>query len=349
MQYSQDTIYASSYACQARFRECLEYPALSQNGWARKHLADFNLWTSGSGALAQQRASLDQRLVSEKSTQTVIINILGLLESLIKTCQESAKTLEENQLVLSNPEVWVPPPRLSQALADIDTIFQQLVRISIAIRQSSTQARIDRADLLFVPSRHVELRNHLTLLCLVSSLVSREEWRSQINENGHGSTFVPDEIQSRLIEANLRRRHRFLYAERRWVKQAEEREAESERQRDHGSRKSHQENGDAASYHKSSLSQTRQTENRPAIQQSSTHHDEGEQLARTETSTVPTAIDTPVMIPPQGAPSMTIISETGLKIGYPRAPKAIDGQQYFLCPCCFQTLPLGYSQGRKWK
>lgn len=85
------TIFEAATTCCLRLQQntnAMDFPALVHDEWARKRLADFNLWASGSGALAKQRA-LDLRLVSQPQVKEVVINLLSLLETYLAKCQEA--------------------------------------------------------------------------------------------------------------------------------------------------------------------------------------------------------------------------------------------------------------------
>jgi len=54
--------------------------------WAENRLADFNLWASGIGASARNRASLDARLAVRPDARDVIASLLRLLNSVVEEC-----------------------------------------------------------------------------------------------------------------------------------------------------------------------------------------------------------------------------------------------------------------------
>lgn len=57
-----------------------------QEEWAENRLADFNLWASGIGASARNRASLDARLALRPDAQDIIANLLRLLNTVVEEC-----------------------------------------------------------------------------------------------------------------------------------------------------------------------------------------------------------------------------------------------------------------------
>lgn len=62
-----------------------------QDEWAENLLADFNLWSAGAGASANDRASLDHRLAPEPDVRAVVINLLSMLNAVVKRCQTQGK------------------------------------------------------------------------------------------------------------------------------------------------------------------------------------------------------------------------------------------------------------------
>lgn len=82
------SIYEMAIACRMCLEQCVDNQQLAEDEWARKRLADFNLWAAGSGASASGRASLDQRLTSHPSVRSVVVNLLCLLQALLTRCLE---------------------------------------------------------------------------------------------------------------------------------------------------------------------------------------------------------------------------------------------------------------------
>lgn len=73
--------------CLQSFINCLEVEELLNDEWAENRLADFNLWVSGTGALAGGRASLDHRLRAKPEARAVIANLLRLLAGTVDKCK----------------------------------------------------------------------------------------------------------------------------------------------------------------------------------------------------------------------------------------------------------------------
>jgi hypothetical protein len=234
---------------------------------------------------------------------------------------------------------------LAEALENVDSIIRQLIRISIAIRKSGADARLERADNSFDPSRHVELRLHLSVLILIWSLLKKDPEAGNSQLDVSSPALSP--IQERLVDANLRRRHRFLYARRRWSKQMQER----------GDRRtgtpSHSVDPPTLPLISSDAGQdadqSHERVGRPETDQPLVFIQDGFQRTGNNTSTTPTALEGPIIIPPGSQPSLTVASSTSSRVVYPRPPKIQDGQNVFRCPCCYQSLPVGYSRGTRWR
>lgn len=81
----------ATQVCLQSFTNCLEVEELLKDEWAENRLADFNLWISGTGALAGGRASLDHRLRAKPEARAVIANLLRLLAETVEKCKTSSQ------------------------------------------------------------------------------------------------------------------------------------------------------------------------------------------------------------------------------------------------------------------
>ncbi|KAK4118023.1 hypothetical protein N657DRAFT_558118, partial [Parathielavia appendiculata] len=98
---------------------------------------------------------------------------------------------------------------------NIDSAIRNLALIGVAIRRTGKASRSRRADRTFNPEKYHEFRKHLECVIL---LRPTEDGR-------HPDELDPSKLsglQRRLIDANLRRRHRFLLAQRRSMNQEED-------------------------------------------------------------------------------------------------------------------------------
>lgn len=74
--------------CRDAFDACLALPALMEQEWAENRLADFNLWASGSGVFAKEKASLDSRLTMDYDAKNLVVNLLITLLFCVGKCQK---------------------------------------------------------------------------------------------------------------------------------------------------------------------------------------------------------------------------------------------------------------------
>ena len=153
-------------------------------------------------------------------------------------------------------------------------------------------------------------------------------------------------VQARLVDANLRRRNRFNYAQKHSMKLAAEVPPPME----------------LGTIQNATELHLQQAEEHPVTQSQNLPIDvpqgipaEGTApsvpgLTATSASDVGTKIDdvpAPLAAPPQ-AP-MTQITSIAAKIRYPRPPQLRASLSSFKCPCCCQTLPAMFQQSTQWK
>ncbi|KAM0260793.1 hypothetical protein ACHAQJ_002559 [Trichoderma viride] len=236
--------------CLQTMNACLGVEKLMKAAWAENRLADFNLWITGIGALASSRLSLDTRLNLKPEAREVITNLLNLLAITVDECQKIARETTGSSLevddgedlselldALSSSEVparpfspWLDDDSTSdeqsleefeqslsisnplhKSMQDIEMLLDQLAQIAIAVRRSGTHSRLQRADQQFNPEEHADLQTHLTTIMLLKK--EKEYSELDITTESFDSSNL-SEIQKRLIRCNLKRRNRFLYAQR---------------------------------------------------------------------------------------------------------------------------------------
>lgn len=190
-----------THQCLGQFDDVLEKSKDDHDRWAENRRADFNLWADGVGAAARYKASLDARFASRPRelilTRSLLLRLNGYLKNFLSATDDKA---------------------LKESKEYIDLAIENLAAIAIAIRQTGRRSRLIKADKRFDPTAQDELKTHLTCLILLRVTTSEEEvlsgghrdhpqwWQREIKEE-----LMP--LQQRLIEANLRRRNRFLYAQ----------------------------------------------------------------------------------------------------------------------------------------
>ncbi|KAI8676350.1 Protein kinase domain-containing protein [Fusarium sp. Ph1] len=113
--------------------------------------------------------------------------------------------------------------RLAETKRSVDAVIDNLASVAVAVRQTGRKSRLIKADRSFDSSKLEDLRTHLQCIILISQcppgqdVIDHENhptwWQEQIN--GRLTT-----LQRRLVDANLRRRHRFQYVQRHSMKLA---------------------------------------------------------------------------------------------------------------------------------
>lgn len=233
---------------------------------------------------------------------------------------------------------------------DVAQVIDHLARLSFAIRKSGSSSRTHKADRRFNADDQPAFRRHLNIVVLARGM---EAGRSDYVINPNNLTA----IQDRLIIANLRRRNRFLYAQRHARKLAAEAEPQNAPQEydmpimveDHGEPEPEEEIiaelEEQASDPIETLAQVIvETTLEPVIET------QPPILSATSASGMTQAID-PGFIhnvtPSQVA--KTEITTTSAKIAYPKPPAMPLGMRHFKCPCCCQALPEMYREPSLWK
>ncbi|KAI3048308.1 hypothetical protein CBS147352_6322 [Aspergillus niger] len=319
----QVTIYEATLACHRVFRDSAAVPTLQE--WAENRVADLNLWASGAGALQVGKASLDARLSSNPDAKIFVVNLLGMLQVFVERCVETGTDGHTDTL--------------DQAMQDVKSIIGQLSRITTSIRKAGTNARIQKADASYDPD-HPQvkaLKIHLELL-LLSRPTNNGTLRVLISSHGVVLTSPVDEtivtdsrsltvIQQRLIEANLKRRNRFLYAQRHAIKLSDRDPTVS------------------------TLIQTPRKAPLPPGANPFARSTEEPERTTVHSTTTATEVQDPIPLPtrPSAQPATTVISAISSRVTYPKSPKLRPDQNVFYCPCCCQTLLASMSRGSQWK
>lgn len=359
-------IFEATAVCFQSFTDCLAAEALMTDEWAENRLADFNLWVSGIGASAHDRASLDSRMALKPEARDVIANLLRLLAGVVDECKKLALSETTNLLLESShdgeprgrlatlsPEE--PPARsfspwsddstsdtqsetefkplssgnlLHENMQNVEMMLDQLARIAVAVRRSGRRSRLQKADQRFKSEEHEGLQKHL-----ITVLLARPEFSKEQIEPSKLS-----EVQQRLIYCNLKRRNRFLYAQQhsKWLDpDAAGRPSQAQAIETIGTCPPI--GGEAAKEkQKKPSSEAADARINPTIR------------TGTSASAVSDSLALPRALIPAPAAS-TIMSSTVIDIKYPSPPKIKEGARVFTCPCCCQTLPVALSEENRWK
>lgn len=155
--------------------------------------ADFRLCADSVGAVAEGKLSLDHRFQTRQNDIYLVKNLLQMLKDFLIECTA----------VSEDPEAT------EQALRNIDSIVRDLASIGVAIRRSGRKSRLQRADASFDRDR----QNYEThLICVIVSKCN--DGPRTLFDSDQFAKLELSVIQNRLIDANLRRRHRFIEAQK---------------------------------------------------------------------------------------------------------------------------------------
>lgn len=204
-------------------------------------MIDFNLWAVGVGAYAGGTNSLEVRLKLSGETLDVLKRLLESVEVALGTVvnvvhvsklpesrqDESTKLAPSKQeggsavkLTGANhvDESLVTMPslenRMSELFADVEALMECLFDLGYLIKEAGRSSRLRRADQSFSRENYSELEKYLEVLlqCKMNA-----EWYLASKEMTACLLSIKlSPGQYNLIEANLRRRHRFTQARQRF-------------------------------------------------------------------------------------------------------------------------------------
>lgn len=334
------SILALTESCVSKFDKLLASytPGSQRIESLESRLADFNLWADGVGALAKPGASLDSRLQGRVNDLALVKNVLIMLADSLDHCMGLAKDTTNYD-----------ETDHQEAIQNLDSAIKNLALIGVAIRRTGQASRNRRADKTFNPDNHQELRTHLE--CIIR-LRPTEEALFHQKDNGEyvakSDNSKLSDIQNRLVEANLRRRHKFLIAQKRSriqkIVQIRPSIPEASSSADSVPKKeplADMRNADAA-------------KNQNPTPYPSTRGHETTAPTISRFSVASTAEGTLKYTPAarKYTPSITKTQITFIAsdVEFPKAPSIPLGREIMKCPCCCQSLPIGTFQSPKlWK
>ncbi|KAK6524506.1 hypothetical protein TWF281_011413 [Arthrobotrys megalospora] len=347
-------IRGAAATCRQSLKKCMNIPRLMIDRWAENRLVDFDLWSAGAGVFADGRLSLDERLVLKPDIRKGVINLINLLKFFVDNCQEKAKEHDDKTIRTEN---WNPADKLDEekksdddedrsdpslspdeleAKKDVEVILNQIIRLTVAIRKAGSDARFRRADKFF-NLQDPEIQNFKSLLELIMHPKGLKQ-KDQLNT-----------IQLRLIEANLRRRHRFFYAKKHSRKLAGQ-ESDSQAKiavENHTISKPSPNTGTGVP---SNVFPETQEYSAPGVVESGLAGPAPSVVAPAS-ATAASAIEGTVVVNAQrpARAAATVLSRTTSKITYPRPPPISLHNKVFKCPCCCQSLPISFTEHSQWK
>lgn len=174
-------------------------------------LADFRLWAHDVGALEPVGASLDSTLVDRPDDLGVVKGVLSMLCDILTDLIEIRSD--------DNGKNYAYNPAEDDVLWSINSSLESLDLISIAIRRTGKASRIRRTDnhirttdKTFNPSDYRDFRRQLERIVILRT-------SEGVDTANQVDTSMLDGVQNRLVEANLRRRHCFLTAQKHYLSQ----------------------------------------------------------------------------------------------------------------------------------
>ncbi|KAI1123790.1 hypothetical protein F5Y10DRAFT_269718 [Nemania abortiva] len=229
---------------------------------------------------------------------------------------------------------------LSEAMKDTEQILDQLIQLGLNIRESRTSSSLLKADKSFNKGDYQDLERHLGLILLAEADKQKNNQSKTTGER----TIDPDKRyddltldQKHIVTANLRRRHRFLYAMCHQKKLEEPSDTNAIEVTGQVTRAS----GSATP----SQGPQPLAEARTEKQEVNRETGKAEMIDTTASAAEGSAFEA-VETPPQAASRG---STTTAKMSYPSPPPVREGMKGFKCPCCHQMLPIMFRERSRWR
>ncbi|KAH7010305.1 hypothetical protein EDB80DRAFT_420431 [Ilyonectria destructans] len=206
-------IFEAATACRQKFDRLRDSERYDRDVdfavWLQRRYIDFNLWSHSSGSLAEGRYSLDEKLHLRESLQSTLSNLLWILESL-----------------LANKDQFLHPGQ-NLARRDVEDTLSDVVTLTATARNALPCSTIWTLDDAKIDS---SLRKELD-----DFKEEMSQARGASADDGQTSTKEPtpasrnrrdlstapvqsQQIRDRLIDANVKRRARFVLARTKWEK-----------------------------------------------------------------------------------------------------------------------------------
>lgn len=304
--------------------------------WIENRLADFNLWTDGAGALGKDGASLDSRFASRPHYLAPVKTTLSLLVSSVIAFTGSLQSGQASQ----------------EARDGINSCLDNLALLGVAIRLTGRRSRLQKYDRRFDSSTFNELRRFLEFLCSRRSTnpaCTDPSLSNNVTAEDHmrrSQYFALTAVHRRHIEANLRRRNRFMQSYNH-AKGLQSRQPLLPSRIDEG-------------IHPGSHAQkTKSSNDMPAGKKDTAN------MSEAGPYNAPSISDNTIASEPDGsrylginpmqnlaAPlrAATVLTTLTRAVTYPNPPKLTKDLKLFKCPSCFQSLPVEMAQNKEmWK
>jgi hypothetical protein len=335
--------------------------------WAKGRMIDFGLWAAGVGAFAVGDSSLENRLAYSGETLDAITCILESLVIAVRKLVDgallrglfdmnryakvgAAQGAEANEI--SVPASITDSARLylrslsfrddpaSEASTDVEALMRCLIDLGYLVKEASRSSRFRRSDMTFEKQKYTGLLKHLETVLRSKVHLDGMSTGSDIVQSLFSVKLSPG--QYHLIEANLRRRHRFVCAQQRFNQyQTNEHSSpknapaevdlpQTTRRSPPSSEQEHPSQSDADQ----TLTKDPPRQPKRVTFAPSTVDPEKLRGRVTQTGQKVTKSDGSSIAPT--SPMTSVAAE----MSYPRPPTISDDHtvQAFSCPCCYETL-----------
>jgi hypothetical protein len=222
-------------------------------------------------------------------------------------------------------------------MKNVNLILDQLVRIAIAIRQSGTHSQLQKADRMLRLEDHQDLRTHL-----ITIVLSRYTFSPEQIDLSTLSKLSP--VQLRLIDCNLKRRNRFLYAQKHSKGLDAALSARIPPPTEIIDPKKAPGQPELKTRPQQKPEKFIPSVSKPASAKPVEHHHNPSMTSASGMTDQPP----PSRVPSQA--STTQLSTTVTRLDYPHPPEIKEGAQIFRCPCCCQVLPVAIQlDSNRWR
>ncbi|KID98430.1 Protein kinase-like domain protein, partial [Metarhizium majus ARSEF 297] len=318
-------------SCFKKLQQCIHQQEGKDKTHLQTRLADLRLWSDSVGATAREKASLDARFKHRPDDIYFIQSLLHMLEGFLRECLIAADNNDD--------------AHLRNVITNIDSTIDSLAFIGVQIRRSGRNSRLRKVDGSFERNRdnYQKLRAHLA--CVVASKPTEGGRPADEGKEIHSMDYFAElelpPIQHRLVEANLRRRHRFTEAQR-----------HSQRLLDYSTKSSRpvgsQDVFALARTHPNQevkpITQIRQMQARAAAAANE---------APTVTATSASGLDSKwggFRNSRRPGSTVTRITAITASATYPKARVSSDPDQRLVkCPCCCQAIPTTELEDSQWR
>ncbi|KAJ1322984.1 ankyrin repeat domain-containing protein 50 [Microdochium nivale] len=309
----------------------------------RNRIADFKLWADGVGAMARKGLSLEKRFEHRPRDLNLVKNVLIILSQFLDEVVSKIGTDGSRK-----------------SLDNVESSIKNLALIGMAIRQTGKASRRRRADATYDPAKYRQLRQHLECIVLLrpgeglpglehiadesdSDSIMTEHERLGVNLETRLENYAVARLgglersnlsvlQNRLIEANLRRRHRFKQAQGRSqrtnIQPAEPRTPTTDESRP--------------------LTESPQTHDSASLAEASSPTPNKADMTRasinsrqeSDPTTAEGSMGDPLLAKATRKVTPSQISSIGAECEFPKPPIHVPGRLVTRCPCCCQSLPV---------